>query len=414
MREFSDAQSAAWSPESYNRHDDVASDDGNLGMEVMGLTSPDKIAWDGGPAAMREASEQSLQLFQKQYPSFTMDFSSSLKLPTFTQDPAVSFHFLGQFIKDVGLVRSFESDAVLETLRKATLNRLKERLFITDTATSPSEPSRTSEGMPWTPILHPEAITLVDESLNHNSVDDPDESLVDEQDIQMADPRHSVSDLEHLTSQSDIELAIKSSELVDCLRKRIIVKSFHLQKAQTSWSPKMEAMCIEFFSPPKIRIFLEAYWSIWSPNCPIIHRPTFDPLATPVTLLSALILMGASHSPSAVDREDAHFWYDHVEEMVFENPYFLLAISTPGTRQMSGISRRRTVQAIQAAYTMCICQNWDGSLSTRLRIRRRRFGDVITVESPCTSFFCRCATLTFKRQPDLWDFRHLDIPILYP
>lgn len=346
-------------------------------MEVWSPTSTTKSR-DGSLSTTNEEIEQLSDLYEGRHLPLNFNIWSSSKLPFFARDPADSFIFLAHFIRDVGLVRSFESDAVLDMLRKATLERLRGHILSRHIMASPVEPLGLLQDSAPSPI-RTHSTALDDGSVGLSSMDDIDWSPVNEHTTHIGQQKTSVSDLEHLTSWHTDELGRKLSELVSCLRLIAIESSPSMYGATVSWSPQMEAMCIEFFSPPKVRIFLEAYWSIWSPNCPIIHRPTFDPLATPVTLLSAMILIGAGHSPSTADRMNARFWYDHVEEMVFRDSFFTLALSTQGTRHMSDNSKRRTVQAIQAAYTVCICQNWDGSLSTRLRIRRRRFGDIITV-----------------------------------
>lgn len=360
-------------------------------MEVWSPTSTTESK-DGPLSTTTEETEQISDLYEEQQLSFNFNIWSSSKLPFFVRDPADSFIFLARFIGDVGLVRSFESDAVLDMLRKATLERLRGHIQSRHIVASPVEPPGLLQDSASSPI-RTHSTALDDGSARPSLMDDLDRPPAIEHTVEMRQQKTPVSDLEQSTSwQSDV-LATKLSELVSCLRLIVIETSPSIYGPTVSWSPQMEAICFEFFSPPKVRIFLEAYWSIWSPNCPIIHRPTFDPLLTPVTLLSAMILMGAGHSPSAADRMNARFWYDHVEEMVFRNPFLTLALSINGTRQMSDNSKRRTVQAIQAAYTVCICQNWDGSLSTRMRIRRRRFGDIITVLHVLTRSLWKCVFL---------------------
>jgi hypothetical protein len=309
-------------------------------------------------------------------------------LPSFPKDPAESFCFLVRFVTDGGLLCSFESDAVLEMLRKASVEKLKEHRRLSHTAASDAKFIGLLQDKAWSPSRLIQTSGLDDESsrrLHH--MDDLYGSVEIKGSIDQRESRTSGFGLVHLPSWSGDELGIKSLEMVRNLRKSIAEASQPLSGNLVDWSPQMEVKCAEFFSPSKIRIFLEAYWSIWSPNSPIIHRPTFNPLTTPITLLSALVVIGACHSPSPADRLNARFWYDYVEEMVFRDPYITLTVSNHSTWKMSSNYKRRTVQAIQAAYTVCIYQNWDGSPSARLRIRRRRFGEVITVLPLSTSRF---------------------------
>ncbi|KAK5044701.1 hypothetical protein LTR84_010593 [Exophiala bonariae] len=172
-------------------------------------------------------------------------------------------------------------------------------------------------------------------------------------------------------------LVVKTLEIVSRLRE-IIIGSKATSTPSLLWTPALEARCMHFFSPPKIRIFLEAYWSIWSPNWPVIHRPTFDCASIPTTLLTSLVVLGASHSPNPVDRHIARFWYDSVEQMVYTDLHNVSAALNQGhTWRPEADIQRRSVQAIQAAYAVCIYQNWDGTWSARTRIRRQRFNDVV-------------------------------------
>jgi hypothetical protein len=199
--------------------------------------------------------------------------------------------------------------------------------------------------------------------------------------------RHSLLSLPN--DWHDDELLAKTNEIVYAIKKAAKPDDFgptnHL-----SWCPVLEVMCLRFFSPNKLRIFLEAYWTIWSPNCPFIHRSTFDPLSVPIQLLAAMVVMGASHSPNPTDRINARQWYDWVEAIVFDGPGLSCSIANNfGHRPRSSAESRSTVQALQVAYIVCVCQNWDGTLSAKQRIRRQRFKSLITVSEPTPSLSLR-------------------------
>jgi len=104
----------------------------------------------------------------------------------------------------------------------------------------------------------------------------------------------------------------------------------------------------KFLLASQTSYLLEAYWTIWSPNWPVIHRPGFDMASTPTTLLAALAVLGACHSPDLADRTNVRFWYDCVEEMVFNDPYITFADSNSNCMRGRHTShKRQTVQAIQ-------------------------------------------------------------------
>ncbi|KAK5191957.1 hypothetical protein LTR20_010968 [Exophiala xenobiotica] len=351
------------------------------------------------------------------------DYLVSLSLlPPFPRDPAVSFSFLARFTHDgAGLVYVFESDAVLQTLRKASMKMLSQgRRGVSgpcdiglddETAIHPmsmQDDDMASYVWPEHQDCPQSAVELADGSSN-DTITALDFDSDDLSSLFNRSPITKVTDVQLnryepalLTSpwwRGD-EIAIKTFEICRALRRTVIeAQAGGSAGGRFSWSPLTEAACQDFFSPPKIRIFLEAYWSIWSPNCPVVHRPTFDILTTPTTLLTAMVLLGACHSPSSADRVNARCWFDYVEELVFNDPYITLAVSSNSDCRWSrhAYNRRRMVQAIQAAYAVCIYQNWDGSHASQLRIRRQRFNEMVAV--------ARALGFSSARHPDLTDLR---------
>ena len=85
-------------------------------------------------------------------------------------------------------------------------------------------------------------------------------------------------------------------------------------------------------------------------------------------------------SPDLADRSDARLWFNCVEEMVFTDDELC---SEPLYTLDTGIwipaTQKRKVQALQAAYIVCLYQNWEGTDSSKRRTRRYRFGTVISV-----------------------------------
>lgn len=82
-------------------------------------------------------------------------------------------------------------------------------------------------------------------------------------------------------------------------------------------------------------------------------------------------------SPEKTDHEDARMWFNCVEELVFTDEDF----NSDFTNQSSSpiIPHRNIVQAIQAAYMVCLYQNWEGSDASKRRIRRYRFATLVSV-----------------------------------
>lgn len=85
-------------------------------------------------------------------------------------------------------------------------------------------------------------------------------------------------------------------------------------------------------------------------------------------------------SPDMADKEQAKLWFNCVEETVFTDDDFcrdLLDCHGNATLDLNvHISR---IQALQAAYMVCLYQGWEGTEVSKRRIRRFRFSTVISV-----------------------------------
>ena len=107
-----------------------------------------------------------------------------------------------------------------------------------------------------------------------------------------------------------------------------------------------------------------------------------------------LTVLGASVSPNEADHEQAKMWFNCVEEMIFTDDDFcndsLDGTSTPGLDPSVNMSK---IQALQAAYMVCLYQGWEGTETSKRRIRRFRFSTVISVRGP--SLCVRSGMLTW-------------------
>jgi hypothetical protein len=77
------------------------------------------------------------------------------------------------------------------------------------------------------------------------------------------------------------------------------------------------------------------------------------------------------------DNEDARTWFNCVEEMVFIDDDFNSDMTYPPCGSM--VAQRRKIQALQAAYIVCLYQNWEGTDASKSRIRRYRFATLVSV-----------------------------------
>lgn len=153
------------------------------------------------------------------------------------------------------------------------------------------------------------------------------------------------------------------------------------------WTPTTQIQCQEFFAPANIQRFLEYFWSLWYPNCPIVHRPLFDPFKAPTTLLCVMTIIGACLSPTQNDVQRARQWLDSTEELIFSHNCFRDAKPYAESTQ-----RKEVLQIAQAGYLICSLQKREGSGETQARIRRYRHASMVTVRG--TPFFSNHKILT--------------------
>lgn len=169
--------------------------------------------------------------------------------------------------------------------------------------------------------------------------------------------------------------------------ERILIGLRQTPTLSKTWCSLTEKLCLDFFSPSRIGSFLENFWTLWYPNCPIIHKPTFSMEHAPLSLLCPMIILGACTSPVATHRRSATAWLDPVEELVFtENLPWQFPIDQ-GNCNYKPSQRYNKLQCLQGAYLVCAYQNWEGTDETKRRIRRERFSILVTVSFSLSSSF---------------------------
>ncbi|KAF1990968.1 hypothetical protein K402DRAFT_323546 [Aulographum hederae CBS 113979] len=165
-------------------------------------------------------------------------------------------------------------------------------------------------------------------------------------------------------------LALKTNEIVSRIKEAVERKPRN-SVIPFDWSSLLESMCVSFFSPPNIRRLVDLFWSGWYPHWPVIHKPSFDPSVTPVTLLASMMLIGACTSSDISDHNNAKIWGNSVEEMVFSDEYFCGDITLSA---QPPYTTRRRLQALQAAHAICLYQYFEGDDVSKRRVRTYRYG----------------------------------------
>jgi hypothetical protein len=82
--------------------------------------------------------------------------------------------------------------------------------------------------------------------------------------------------------------------------------------------------------------------------------------------------------------DHAKVWFNAAEEIVFNDAAFYTNISDDELRDhhTSGTKSRKMTQVLQAAYAVCLFQNWEGNDLAKKRIRRYRYSIVVAVSAP--------------------------------
>lgn len=178
----------------------------------------------------------------------------------------------------------------------------------------------------------------------------------------------------HSQPQEDAELlSSKCGEIVELVKEVATIKPRN-SPVDLIWSPSDADACISFFSPKRVQLYLGLFWSLWHPNVNYMHRATFDPSSAKATLVAAMAVMGAAVSPEDEDNRQANLWFNAVEEIVFIDDDFYSGLNGP-----FALPTLSEIQSLQAAYIVCLYQNWQGTDSSKARIRRFRYSTVVSV-----------------------------------
>ena len=151
-----------------------------------------------------------------------------------------------------------------------------------------------------------------------------------------------------------------------------------------SWTTETHNAATHFFSPANIHRFLTFFWAVWYPNCPIVHRPFFDPSTASPALLAVIVIIGACLSPDEEDGRMARKWMDAVEIMTFRQEWFgENKVDVPRIDDHEKKWKSR-LECIQTAYLVCSLQKREGSFEAQGRVRRYRHAMMVTV---CLYYF---------------------------
>lgn len=168
-------------------------------------------------------------------------------------------------------------------------------------------------------------------------------------------------------------LDVKCREIVSLIEEVVKICPRNSSVQERSWTAELEAACIRFFNPTSLSLYLELFWALWHPNVNFLHRSTFNARTAKASLLASMVTIGASVSTNATDRANAKAWYNCVEEVVFQDDDFC------ANDEDRTFPSKERLQALQAAYIVCLYQNWEGTDFSKRRVRRFRYNTLIAV-----------------------------------
>jgi len=149
--------------------------------------------------------------------------------------------------------------------------------------------------------------------------------------------------------------------------------------------------CLNFLlTPEKIPKFITMYFRNWHLNCPMLHKPSFDPSKVPTSLVIGVVFVGAMYSKDQSERLAAKKLVDIAELTVFDSEIFsfeseiirFIQDSSPAPPDPGdGIADPEwyRFQELQAGFLMVIAQYWAGSRIPKRRALESRLGEVIKV-----------------------------------
>ena len=178
----------------------------------------------------------------------------------------------------------------------------------------------------------------------------------------------------------DHALLPKTIEIVSNIQSTITTTDTTITASSIpSWTTETHNAATHFFSPANIHRFLTFFWAVWYPNCPIVHRPFFDPSTASPALLAVIVIIGACLSPDEEDGRMARKWMDAVEVMTFRQEWFgENKVDVPRIDDHEKKWKSR-LECIQTAYLVCSLQKREGSVEAQGRVRRYRHAMMVTV-----------------------------------
>ncbi|KAL3461551.1 hypothetical protein BJX64DRAFT_277716 [Aspergillus heterothallicus] len=211
----------------------------------------------------------------------------------------------------------------------------------------------------------------------------------------------------HITTSEDLDpLTARTYEILHHLHNIITAKTSN-SVVKLDWTPRIESAARSFFSPTNITRYLDYFWSLWYPNCPFVHRASFDPQTAPPALLCVMVIIGACVSPHTEDPVTARMWLNFVEELAFSDSSFWEEKDDTGggkavvLDQYIGRKKKR-LECIQTAYLVCSLQKREGDGEARARVRRYRHATMVMLARDIGLATASHRNLSMEKSSESW------------
>ncbi|CAG8098647.1 unnamed protein product [Penicillium olsonii] len=151
-------------------------------------------------------------------------------------------------------------------------------------------------------------------------------------------------------------------------------------KAQQEISANLNVL----LTTARIRKFVSLYFECWHPSSSILHVYSFDPEAAPLTLLAAVVFMGAMYSNDHREVSIAKTVLDFAELFIYSSEVF--STESEVGRIFPSVECHKdestewmSFQSYQAGVIMMLTQYWAGSRVSRTRAMESRLSELVKV-----------------------------------
>lgn len=206
----------------------------------------------------------------------------------------------------------------------------------------------------------------------------------------------------HLPDPRQAQLQPRLAELISQLK----VVHASLPARTKSKAPIFAPELVEMlFTVGNLIEFTRLYFDNWHPNCPILHRSSFDPESASLPLLFVVFLIGATFSSPRDTASMAREYFDLAEEFAFENREFTSILEAE--RLASGSPpKNASIEALQSTLLVTVLQNWQNGTVSRRRMRTQRYTEIISASRLVNLFSTRNEHLTrYKSQSEAFNWK---------